>query len=131
PATLRPRPHHWSPFFAAGTRPGIHSVHVGQVEAARSIGPPCSQTLGSVILPQAVRTVIPSLINVVIALTKTTSIAGAYFIYELFNVARAVANANWAAVVCVSVVASFLYPIITVPLGQPADHLALRLARSR
>jgi glutamate transport system permease protein len=106
-------------------------VPVGQAEAARSIGLTFSQTLGHVILPQALRTVVPPLINVVIALTKNTSIAGAYFIYELFNVGRDVANANGDAVVWVFVGVAFFYLIITVPLGQLADHLEKRVAVSR
>ncbi|WP_434172686.1 amino acid ABC transporter permease [Clavibacter michiganensis] len=120
-----------APFFAEAIRSGINSVPVGQAEAARSIGLTFSQTLGHVILPQALRTVVPPLINVVIALTKNTSIAGAYFIYELFNVGRDVANANGDAVVWVFVGVAFFYLIITVPLGQLADHLEKRVAVSR
>ena len=120
-----------TPFIAEAIRSGINSVPVGQAEAARSIGLTFSQTLGHVILPQALRTVVPPLINVVIALTKNTSIAGAYFIYELFNVGRDVANANGNAVVWVFVGVAFFYLIITVPLGQLADHLEKRVAVSR
>jgi glutamate transport system permease protein len=120
-----------APFFAEAIRSGINGVPVGQAEAARSIGMTFGQTLGLVILPQAVRSVVPPLINVIIALTKNTSVAGAFFIFELFNVGREVANANGNAVVAVFLGVAFFYLIITVPLGQLADHIERRVAVRR
>jgi glutamate transport system permease protein len=120
-----------APFFAEAIRSGINSVPVGQAEAARSIGMTFGQTLGTVVMPQAVRSVIPPLINVVIALTKNTSVAGAFFIFELFNTGRQVANANGNAVVAVFIGVAFFYLIITVPLGQLADYIEKRVAVKR
>lgn len=120
-----------APFFAEAIRSGINSVPVGQAEAARSIGMTFTQTLGSVVLPQAVRSVIPPLINVIIALTKNTSVAGAFFIFELFNVGRQVANANGDAVIAVFIGVAFFYLIVTVPLGQLSDYIEKRVAVSR
>ena len=65
-----------SPFVAEAVRSGFNGVPVGQAEAARSIGMGFTQTVGLVILPQASRMVVPPLINVFIALTKNTSVAG-------------------------------------------------------
>ena len=70
-------------FFCEAVRSGINSVAAGQAEAARSIGLTFIQSLRLVILPQAFRTVVPPLINVVIALTKNTSIAAAFGTIEL------------------------------------------------
>jgi len=64
-----------SAFVCEAVRSGINSVGVGQAEAARAVGLTFGQTLTVVILPQAVRTVIPPLINVFIALAKNTSVA--------------------------------------------------------
>src|SRR5690606_34493197 len=74
-----------SPFVAVALRSGIYGVAVGQAEAARSIGMGFGQTVTLVVLPQAGRMVVPPLINVFIALTKNTSVAGIFFVDELFK----------------------------------------------
>ena len=86
-------------FFCEAVRSGINAVGVGQAEAARSIGLTFTQSLRLVVLPQAFRTVIPPLINVVIALTKNTSIAAAFGVAELTAVTTRLANANSDAVI--------------------------------
>ncbi len=58
-------------------RSGINSVSVGQAEAARALGFNFTMTLGNVILPQALRTVVPPLINTFIAVVRTSAIAAA------------------------------------------------------
>src|SRR5690606_30862139 len=72
-----------APFVAEAIRSGINGVPVGQAEAARSVGLDFGQTLSYVVMPQAIRMVIPPLINVFIALTKNTSVAGGFFVVEL------------------------------------------------
>ena len=80
-------------------RSGINGVPVGQAEAARSIGLGFGQTLSLVVLPQAFRMTVPPLINVLIALTKNTSVAGGFFVVELFATTRQLANDNGDAVI--------------------------------
>lgn len=106
-----------SPFVAEALRSGINGVPVGQAEAARSIGLTFGQTLRIVILPQAMRMVIPPLINVFIALAKNTSVAGGFFVAELFLTARNLANAHGNAVVPILFGIALCYLAITVPLG--------------
>jgi glutamate transport system permease protein len=79
-------------FVCEAVRSGVNSVGVGQAEAARSIGLTFGQSLRHIILPQAFRTVIPPLINIFIALAKNTSVAGGFFVAELFNVGRRLSN---------------------------------------
>ena len=67
-----------SPFVAEAIRSGVNGVAVGQAEAARAIGLRFGQTVGLIVLPQAIRMVIPPLINVLIALTKNTSVAAGF-----------------------------------------------------
>jgi glutamate transport system permease protein len=112
-----------SPFIAEALRSGINGVPVGQAEAARSLGFGFMQSVTLIIFPQAFRMVVPPLINVFIALTKNTSVAGGFFVVELFNVAKELANANGDAVIAILVAVAVLYLVVTVPLGVLAGRL--------
>ena len=115
-------------FFCEAVRSGINSVGVGQAEAARSIGLTFGQTLQLVVLPQAIRTVIPPLINVVIALIKNSSIAAAFGVVELTAMGTRLANANGDAVIAVLTGVAICYLIITLPAGWLAGRLERRVA---
>nr|WP_194411827.1 amino acid ABC transporter permease [Microbacterium cremeum] len=115
-----------SPFVAEALRSGINGVPIGQAEAARSIGLGFGQTVSLVVLPQAFRMTIPPLINVFIALTKNTSVAGGFFVVELFATTRQLANDNGNIVIPILLTAAVLYLVITVPLGFAAARLEKR-----
>lgn len=120
-----------SPFVAEALRSGINGVPVGQAEAARSIGLGFGQTVSLVVLPQAFRMTIPPLINVFIALTKNTSVAGGFFVFELFAATRELANANGNLVIQILLTAAALYLVVTIPLGLLAAQLERRLVVGR
>jgi len=120
-----------SPFVAEAIRSGINGVPVGQAEAARSIGLGFGQTLAHVILPQAVRMVVPPLINVFIALTKNTSVAGGFFVAELFAAGRYIANDRGDAVITTLLAVAVFYLVITVTLGRVAAVVEQRVAALR
>jgi glutamate transport system permease protein len=115
-------------FFCEAVRSGINAVGVGQAEAARSIGLTFGQTLQLVVLPQALRTVIPPLINVVIALIKNSSIAAAFAVAELTAVGTRLANANGDAVIPILVGVAICYLVLTLPSGWLAGRLERRVA---
>ena len=74
-------------FVCEAVRSGINSVPPGQAEAARAVGLTFQQTLGAVVLPQALRTVVPPLGSVIIAMIKNSAIVGAFGVTgELFSV---------------------------------------------
>jgi glutamate transport system permease protein len=118
-------------FFCEAVRSGIDAVGVGQAEAARSIGLTFTQSLRLVILPQALRTVVPPLINVVIALIKNTSIAAAFGVVELTAVGTRLANANADAVLAVLAGVAVCYLVLTLPSGWLAGRLERRVAVAR
>lgn len=120
-----------SPFVAEALRSGINGVPVGQAEAARSIGLQFSQTLTLIILPQALRMVVPPLINVFIALTKNTSVAGGFFVVELFAVARTLTNNHGSAVIPILVGIAGFYLVITIPLGLIAGRIEKKVMMLR
>ena len=94
----RDRPHRSTPRRSSPRRSARASTAcpVGQAEAARSIGLGFGQTLGLVVLPQAIRMVIPPLINVLIALTKNTSVAGGFFVKRALRAPRRTSSTSAA-----------------------------------
>jgi glutamate transport system permease protein len=131
PLAIAALTYYTAPFVAEALRSGINGVPVGQAEAARSIGLAFGQTVSLVVLPQAFRMTIPPLINVFIALTKNTSVAGGFFIVDLFGATRALTNDFGNLVIPILVTAAALYLVITVPLGLIAAQLEKRLVVSR
>jgi glutamate transport system permease protein len=117
-----------SPFIAEAIRSGVNGVAIGQAEAARSLGLDFGQTLRLIVLPQAVRMVIPPLINVYIALTKNTSVAGGFFVAELFLSGRDIINSRGSAVFAILIAVAFLYLVITIPLGRIAAIVERKVA---
>ena len=118
-------------FFCEAVRSGINAVGVGQAEAARAIGLTFTQSLRLIVLPQAFRTVIPPLINVVIALIKNSSIAAAFGVIELTATGTRLANANGDAVIAVLAGVAVCYLILTLPSGWLAGRVERRLAVAR
>lgn len=71
-----------SAFICEVVRSGINTVPVGQAEAARALGLSFGQVLGTVVLPQAIRSVVPPLVSMLIALLKNTTIAAGFSVAE-------------------------------------------------
>lgn len=117
-----------SPFIAEALRSGVNSIPVGQAEAARSIGLGFGQVLGFVVLPQAIRMVIPPIINVLIALTKNTSVAGGFFVVELIGSSRAAINNRGDEVIAILLSVAVFYLAVTIPLGLIASFVEKRVA---
>lgn len=73
-------------------RGGILSVNKGQIEAARSLGMSASHCMTKIVLPQAVKAILPSLAGEYIAMIKETSLAGTFMLYELMFTRVLLAN---------------------------------------
>lgn len=118
-------------FVCEAVRSGINSVGLGQAEASRAIGLTFPQTLQLIVLPQAFRTVIPPLINIFIALTKNSSVAGGFFVAELFGVGKQLANAHPTDVIAVLLGVAACYLVITIPAGILAGYVERKVAFAR
>lgn len=112
-----------SAFICQAIISGVNSIPIGQVEAARSLGLRFSKILLLIVLPQAVKTVVPPIINVLIALIKNSSIAGGFFVLELFGVTKNLANSNSDKVLWVLVGCILFYLILTIPLGLLSQYI--------
>ncbi len=110
-------------------RAGIDSVHPSQEAAARSLGLTRFQGLRHVILPQAVRRVIPPLLNDFIGLQKDTALVGFLGAIEAFNQSQidTAATFNYTPYLA----AATLFVAITIPLARFTDWLILRDRRRR
>lgn len=120
-----------SAFVCEAVRSGVNSVGVGQAEAARAIGLTFGQSLGQVILPQALRSAIPPLINVLIALAKNTSVAAGFGVVELVGTGRRLALANPGGTVVTLLGVALFYLAITIPLGLLAGAVERKVAFAR
>lgn len=120
-----------SAFVAEAVRSGINAVPIGQAEAARAIGLTFGQTLNLVVLPQAVRSVVPPIINVLIALTKNTSVAAGFAVVELLASGRRIALANPSEAMLALAGVGIFYLVITIPAGLLAGVLERKVAFAR
>lgn len=105
-------------------RAGIESVHWSQTAAARSLGFSHGQTLRFVVVPQAVRRIIPPLLNDFISLQKDTALVSVIGTVDAFNQAKIIAS-NHFNLSSVTTVA-FLFVLITIPQARLVDKLIER-----
>jgi polar amino acid transport system permease protein len=119
----------YSAYVAEVYRAGIESVHESQNAAARSLGLTRWQTMRFVILPQAVRRVIPPLLNDFIGLQKDTALVSVLGSIEAVRAAQiyGASEFNYASYV----IAALLFVLITIPLARFTDRLVARDKRRR
>jgi polar amino acid transport system permease protein len=119
----------YSAYVAEVYRAGIESVHESQNAAARSLGLTRWQSLRFVVLPQAIRRVIPPLLNDFIGLQKDTALVSVLGSIEAVRAAQiySASEFNYASYV----VAAFLFVLITIPLARFTDRLIARDKRRR
>jgi glutamate transport system permease protein len=117
-------------FVCEVVRSGVNTVPVGQAEASRALGFTFGQTLGEVILPQAVRSVVPPLTNVMIALLKNTTIAAGFSVVEAGGIYQNLSERGYDVLVGLLWVAvGFL--ILVVPLTLLQRSLERRWSVAR
>ena len=117
-------------YMAEIIRAGIQSVDKGQMEAARSLGLPYWRAMQRVILPQAIRTMVPSIINQFIITLKDTSILSVIGFPELVNTAKNVV-ANTFKSCQVWTIVGIMYLIIILILSKAAKRLERSWSRGR
>lgn len=117
-------------YMAEIIRAGIQSVDKGQMEAARSLGLTYWRSMFRVVLPQAIRTMIPSIINQFIITLKDTSILSVIGFPELVNSAKNVVAITFKSFETWLIV-GIMYLIIITALSKLAKVLERRLNRGR
>lgn len=143
---LRPRGFRWLNIggtFTAGTvalslnagaymaeivRGGIEAVDKGQIEAARSLGLTYGKTMKKIVLPQALRTMLPSIINQFIISIKDTSLLSVIGLTELTNVGKTIAATKSAHMMVIYCFMACYYLLICTVLAQVSKVVEKRLS---
>lgn len=109
-------------------RAGIQSIDKGQTEAGRSLGMTSGMTMRLIVLPQAVRNILPALFNEFITLLKETSVAGYIAVGEIVKMANNIKVKVYT--IMPLVIAAVFYLILVVALTQLQKVIERRLAQS-
>ena len=108
-------------------RSGINSVDAGQNEAARSLGLSAKHTMTKIILPQAIKNILPSLANEYISMIKETSMAGTFMLYELMYTRTILANKylSWQPLFIIAGIYLLMTLILTTLVKQLEKRLSV------
>jgi len=119
----------YSAYVAEVFRAGIESIHPSQTAAALALGLTRRQAMRQVVLPQAVRRVVPPLLNDFISLQKDVALVSILGPQEAFRVAQVFAASQFNYTPLIA--AALLYLCVTIPLTRIVDRLQARTVRER
>jgi polar amino acid transport system permease protein len=111
-------------YVAEVYRAGLEAVHWSQTAAARSLGLSQWQTLRHVVVPQAIRRILPPLLNDFVALQKDTALVGLTGLLEILAVANIIKNNNFNLSPVTGAAVFFL--VVTIPFTRLVDYLIKR-----
>ncbi len=121
-----------SAFVCEAVRSGINAVAPGQAEAARAVGLTFTQSLRDIVMPQALRSVVPPLGSVIIAMVKNSAIVGAFGVGgDLFSVQARLTSAQGLSLIPVLLGVALGYLIITLSAGLALGVIERRVAVAR
>lgn len=118
-----------SSYIAEVIRAGIQAVDKGQVEAAKSLGMTSTNTMRKIVLPQAVKNILPALGNEYITMVKQTSLASVFFVQELMTSYRTVQSATFLAVPSLVIVGA-IYLVVIAILSKGLEIFERRLQKN-
>lgn len=118
-----------SAYVAEVIRAGVQSVDSGQTEAAKSLGMSPIHVLTHIVVPQAVKSILPALGNQYIMMIKQTSLASVFFVQELMTSYKTVQSATFLSLPSLAIV-GVIYLALTSVLTQALDLFERRLKRS-
>jgi polar amino acid transport system permease protein len=111
-------------YYAEVYRAGLEAVPYGQMEAARSLGMSHAKAMRYVIVPQAIRKVIPPMLNDFIALMKDTSLVGVIALVEVVKAGREIQAETFNS--SALTLGALMFVVVTVPLARIVDRLIAR-----
>jgi polar amino acid transport system permease protein len=120
----------YAAFIAEIFRAGIESVDKGQIEAAHALGLTNGQTMRKVVLPQAIRNVLPALANEFVAIVKDSALVSALGVQDVTQLGKVYAASTFMFFETYNAVA-FFYLCVTISLSLAVRALEKRLKRTR
>jgi polar amino acid transport system permease protein len=111
-------------YYAEVYRAGLDAVPYGQMEAARSLGMSHARAMRHVMVPQAIRKVIPPLLNDFIALMKDTSLVGVIALVEVVKAGREIQAETFNS--SALTLGALMFILVTIPLARVVDRLIAR-----
>lgn len=120
----------YAAYMAEVYRAGIAAVHRGQREAALAIGMTNALAMRSIVLPQAIRIIVPPMVNYAVSLLKDTSVASLISAPELMLRARDLSSEYFTPME-LYLLAGAIYLVMAYPLAKAAGWLELRMGRGR
>ncbi|MEV5789894.1 MULTISPECIES: amino acid ABC transporter permease [unclassified Streptomyces] len=117
--------------LAEVVRAGILALPKGQTEAAYAIGLRKGQTMGSILLPQAVTVMLPAIVSQLVVIVKDTALGGVMIGYQELLTARSTLAANYANVVQSFIVVAVIFIIVNFAITSFASWLEARLRRGK
>lgn len=115
-------------YVAEIIRSGIQSIDKGQSEASRSLGLSSNQTMKHIILPQAIKNILPTLGNEFVTLIKETAVASTIGVADLMYTSKIVQSTSWEPFTPLVIVA-IIYFIITFTISQLVGIFERRMAQ--
>lgn len=115
-------------YIAEIFRSGINSIDIGQMEAGRSLGLSENTAMARIILPQAIKNVLPALFNEFIAMVKETSVAGYIAVRDITKIASAIKGTYFIS--SPLYIAAVIYLVLVLALTRLQKKVERRLARS-
>ena len=119
-----------SAYVSEVIRSGIQAVDKGQMEAARSLGMSEKQAMLKIILPQAVRNILPALGNEFIMMLKETSLASTFFLGDIMTSYNVVKGATFLTLEPLTIVA-IIYLCLTFPLSKVVGHFEKKMSSDK
>ena len=116
-----------SAYVSEVIRSGIQAVDKGQTEAARSLGMSSGQTMLRIILPQAVKNILPALGNEFIMMLKETSLASTFYIGDLMTAYLIIRGSTYIAFETLLII-GIVYLCVTYPLSKLVGLMEKRMA---
>ncbi|MBE6944521.1 MAG: amino acid ABC transporter permease [Ruminococcaceae bacterium] len=116
-----------SAYVSEVIRSGIQAVDQGQTEAARSLGLSAGQTMRKIVMPQAIKNILPALGNEFIMILKETSLASTFFVGDLMTKYLEIKGATYLGFECLIIVGC-IYLCVTFPLSKLVESFERKMS---